>query len=305
MILTCPQCASRFLLPATSLSPEGRHVKCSNCGEIWEQLPDPEELAEFEQPEEEAAEGEQDFEDIPDAVKPIPEGSSVPALAEDEKSLKDKLIGPAIVAGLSFVLILIVLLALNKPITGAFPSTAGFFKTFGISMKIPGEGLVFDKVQASTEGGHIILNGTIINLTSDEKKMPHIDAVIRDSHGEELEVWSIAPPVKTIEKEGVQPFSAQIAPEHEGGEDIHLRFVIKPSKDAKPAKIDEVDGDNTHAPPAGDQTHQSDGAAHGESPGHASAAPHQESGSSHPGTGHAPDPHQKGGQADHSASGHH
>ena len=35
MILTCPNCATDFLIPDHLIGPEGREVKCDECGEVW------------------------------------------------------------------------------------------------------------------------------------------------------------------------------------------------------------------------------------------------------------------------------
>lgn len=54
MIVTCPNCASRFVLAAEALAPGGQKVRCTNCEEVWEQEPDEDELLEnIDLPEEE------------------------------------------------------------------------------------------------------------------------------------------------------------------------------------------------------------------------------------------------------------
>ena len=49
MILTCPECQSRYLLNSAVISAGGQKVRCSKCEHVWHQDP--------EEPEEAAAEG--------------------------------------------------------------------------------------------------------------------------------------------------------------------------------------------------------------------------------------------------------
>ena len=39
MILTCPACSTRYTLDPQSLGPDGRKVRCTQCGHVWHQDP--------------------------------------------------------------------------------------------------------------------------------------------------------------------------------------------------------------------------------------------------------------------------
>ena len=46
MIITCPQCSTKFLAPDESIGADGRRVRCGKCSNIWHQDPMPKEQAE-------------------------------------------------------------------------------------------------------------------------------------------------------------------------------------------------------------------------------------------------------------------
>src|SRR5579863_3644422 len=39
MILTCPECATRYQTDAANFMPSGRKVRCAKCGHVWFQAP--------------------------------------------------------------------------------------------------------------------------------------------------------------------------------------------------------------------------------------------------------------------------
>ena len=41
MELACPNCETRFVVAENAIGPNGRKVRCSNCGHVWHANPEP------------------------------------------------------------------------------------------------------------------------------------------------------------------------------------------------------------------------------------------------------------------------
>jgi predicted Zn finger-like uncharacterized protein len=272
MILTCPQCAIRYLLPAIALSPEGRHVKCSECDEIWFEMPDARELAEYQRsgreirpediemrpiPEGEAYEGNAEHDeddsdadsrwdestrehDIPEGVKPKLEKDEAPSFASflseapppQMEPLRAKMGGYG-AAACVFLVILTVLLTAHSTILMAWPASASLYKAFGITIAVPGEGIVFDKLVAqavsTSEGREMItLEGQLINLTRNELSIPAIEASLRTADGKSLEVWPVEIEESSLAAEGVLSFTTQYEAQEEEGSEVQIRLTLAP-----------------------------------------------------------------------------
>jgi len=230
MILTCPKCASRFNLSAYVLAPEGKRVKCSACGESWFQLPDPDELlSEIEMQES----GEEvPIEDIPDAVKPIPEGSSVPALAGESNEQAQKPTNKKLILASAlcmFLLLSMPLIAFKNPIMAAWPESIAFYNLLGLSGNVPGEGIVFDQMRAEIEENILILTGQVINLTTADSQLPLIEVTLKDQADEPITHHYIRMPKEVLSAEETLPIKAEYEIEDpQGIFGASIRFVLKP-----------------------------------------------------------------------------
>jgi len=87
MILECPECRTRYLVPDASIGAEGRTVRCANCRHSWYQEPQDELLVDdYEEEEELGSPGVAE----PDAYPPEPEPEPAPVPAS-------RIAGPAAV----------------------------------------------------------------------------------------------------------------------------------------------------------------------------------------------------------------
>jgi predicted Zn finger-like uncharacterized protein len=242
MILTCPNCASRFLISAEALAPSGRRVKCSACGTQWFQAPD----SDAADDETQSPPARLIDEDIPHSVKPHPsEESPLPHEELSASALRKNIAGYGAAFGV-FCAVFGVLLLAKPLLVASWPASASLYERLGFAVALPGEGLVFDRLKAVADaGGALHVEGLIINLTRKTQAVPLIEVSLRTIKGEILKQWYIQPPQAEIAGEQNVPFKAQYSEGLSGAENINLQFVLTP--DSKTAL---KGGDNIPAPPA-------------------------------------------------------
>jgi predicted Zn finger-like uncharacterized protein len=302
MIITCPNCSIRYLLAAQALGAAGRRVKCSACNDIW-----------FQAPSEEERSGPPP-EDIPDSVKPIPEGSSVPAIARDDQPIHLESPGrvggyaaAAAVAGIVFAF----LLFFHQSVAQAMPGSRFFYSIFGYELPVPGEGLEFDRITAIARTDPnkrevIAIEGKIVNMTHEYRDIPVMQAALRTRAGEIADTWMIAPPKATLDPgESITFRALQDNAAPEDAAEVNIRFILNGQSGPVTAKTVSAGGGSNPAPQPDAPAHLIGGGEDSESPPHASAPPHPESSHASPGTDQAIlPPRHKDAPADQGASRH-
>ncbi|MBX2835028.1 MAG: zinc-ribbon domain-containing protein [Micavibrio sp.] len=220
MILTCPTCSTKFAIPSDRLLPAGRNVKCSNCSEVWFALPDPDELIE---------ELEKTTDQIPESVRPLPDGSNVPVVQDEEGADHNvKTVMKSVVLVLAvFALSAIALFVLRNKIVAVWPPSAAIYDLVGLNVLIPGEGVEFDRISASINAaGEIHIEGLMINLKSTPVKVPTVKAIIKNSGGNVIEEWFFAPSKEHLDKEETITFSTIYGNIPLEADSLHLTFAL-------------------------------------------------------------------------------
>jgi predicted Zn finger-like uncharacterized protein len=287
MILTCPQCGSRYLLPANRLAPDGRKVKCTSCTEVWFQVPDPDELAEAVQPAKPQRKLPDD--DFPEALKKAIGDSPMPAMEDDEATHRRntrRMIGGYAAAAGVFALIFTILLMAQSTLVSAWPPSYGLYKALSVEseLDLPGKGLVFDRLQAKfadakaaeSEHNEISLSGQLINLTSELKEIPAIRADLRDEAGAVLESHEIEMGKSALDPQEVLNFEITQSVVINDAYDLYLTFSLSPVEavSAETIKTDAEAAESNPAHIADDPAPPSDGEEASESPAPASAHSH-------------------------------
>lgn len=261
MLLTCPECAMRYIVSAAAVGPEGRKVRCANCAHEWFQAPEgPAPDTSFQQ----ILEEEMDVAPVPEPDEPpppIPEGSSVPAMPDEEarveytaEQIRGRWIGMATATGI-ILLIVGMLFALKGPVTRAMPGTILLYNLAGAKVDLPGEDLIIDSLLAYTEKDKdgveaLKLEGSILNL-KEGTKIPKLVASLRTADGQTKETWIIDPPKDYLGQGESFDFTGEYPALADDIKEVNLTFAAF-MKDT-PATVEEPEDE--HAADASGENH--------------------------------------------------
>jgi predicted Zn finger-like uncharacterized protein len=151
MILTCPQCATRYIVDDAEMRHEGRKVKCAACGEEWRVSADGEEYpprAPLASPPAAAPVFEvvgqetspRTAASAPTAAPPILESLFVAPINTDSKPAASK--GPSLLSNLLLGVVILAVLtvaafAFRMEIVRIAPNAAPIYSALGIPTKAP------------------------------------------------------------------------------------------------------------------------------------------------------------------------
>lgn len=185
MILTCPECASRYFVDDSKVGSAGRVVRCAACGHRWTARNE-EALDLFEEPSAEVLASEPNLTALDGATNPAPNaiddpeapvsalpGEELPkvfrARADAERRLKEAKTTGVIWGGMVAVMVVILVAAgvFRMNIAHLWPTTAGAYAF--ARMPVNNVGLVVENLKAepTTENGHaaVTITGVLRNIT--------------------------------------------------------------------------------------------------------------------------------------------
>jgi predicted Zn finger-like uncharacterized protein len=173
VIVQCPACNTRYLVPAAAIGAKGRVVRCTKCKHQWFFTPPTAVL------EEEAALPPPPPPDIPYSPKQLPVTKTV----RQKKSVAPFAIAASVLA---FMMISL-LAALPSQVVAFWPPSVKLYALAGIAPPLAGEQLVLVQPQLKTYQNKkgqtaLLINATVHNPTAQTRTLPPVHVKIYDSY---------------------------------------------------------------------------------------------------------------------------
>jgi predicted Zn finger-like uncharacterized protein len=242
MILSCPSCKTRYIVPDSAIGPTGRRVRCANCRYSWVQEPPALDLEVAPTPEQAAAEPPVPAppaaaprtapppppswtqpEPAPEAA-PTPEPEPEPVYQDWEPGRRPRRNRAklwtivAVVAGLLMVGGIIALQVFGLP---DFVRRTIMPAQDTNALTLKGR---IDRSRLASGQDLLVLHGEITNTGNETQRVPQVKAELRDAEGSTVYSWSIAPPVRDLAPRATARFDSAERDVPSNGRVLSLSF---------------------------------------------------------------------------------
>lgn len=243
MILTCPECATRYFVEDSRLGAEGRTVRCASCKNSWRaQAEEPLELTNSAEEGAVAREALSFKADEPVGVAAPDVPKVFRAKIEARRKVKEAATAGVVWAGMvsCFAAVLVAAYVFRVDVVKLYPRAAGAYAFARVPVNPTG--LEFERIKAepATIGSSsVIVTGQIRNVEDIGAVPPPIRIALLDSHGKRMRSQVIRLATPRVAPGKAVAFTATLEDPTGKADDVAVEFALdlipKPEKPkAKP-----------------------------------------------------------------------
>jgi len=243
MILSCPSCKTRYIVPDSAIGPTGRRVRCASCRFSWVQDPpalDLDTKVSVEQAGTEPVVPAPQAAPVP--TTPRPEPPPPPSWTRPEEPVPDAAPEPEpvqeeweptrrprrnrarlwTIAAIVFALLMVAgVVALQ--VFGLPEAVQRIFLPVQSANALTINGTT-ERSRLASGQDLLILHGEITNTSDEPQRVPQVRAELRDGQGRVVHSWSIAPPIRDLEPRRTIRFDSAERDVPAGGRQLSLSF---------------------------------------------------------------------------------
>ena len=231
MILTCPECATRYFVADDRVGPEGRTVRCAACGNKWTALPEePLELAASPEEGAVAVDGSgDDAGEISDLS-----GDALPKAFRERAQTREKVREAATIgvvwASFAVIIALIIglLVVLREDIARMWPRTAGAYALVHLPVNLVGLSIENQHAQPALRDGHaaLVVTGALHNVRDHPTPTLPLRISLLNAAGKVVQVKIADPGGARIPPGESRRFSVDLLDPPASASDVQIEFVI-------------------------------------------------------------------------------
>lgn len=240
MILTCPNCSTRYQADAAKFPAHGRNVRCAKCGHQWLQVPpapepEPDIVVVTTPAPEPPPPSVETPRSRPSAFAPTPAPNEAQQSHSEIPSPSPPLGRTALragtIAGWTALAVLLIaggwaVFTFRGDIARHWPQSASLYKAVGLPVNASGISFANVRNSVETENGEhvLVVSGKLVNTSSRIEVVPQIRIALTDAERRELYHWPVVANVPVLKPGQSAPFRARLANPPGAMADVEVSF---------------------------------------------------------------------------------